>query len=114
MSQIDELSQNPEDPRKGPEINANGTIQVIFAAFFVLVAVILSNLVVGLTVNKTDELFKRADIYQNIKRVKQIDELENLLPKMSWRAVQLMSYLDKKLTGRNIRSQEYTEQSRKM
>lgn len=96
---MNELSTNPEKPELGTEVNVNGVIQFVFGCFFILVAVILSNLVVALTVNKTDELFKKADIHHNVKRVKQIDELEKLLPKMFWNQVQLLPYLMRKLSG---------------
>lgn len=59
--------------------SADGSVQIIFFLFILLVSIILANLIVGLTVNKTEELFERADHYQNIKEVKQIRSLETII-----------------------------------
>ena len=48
-------------------INVNGSLQIILVLFIMLVGIILANLIVGLTVNKTEELFQKADMHFNIK-----------------------------------------------
>lgn len=41
---------------------SNGTAQVLFVLFIFLSSVTISNLIVALTVNKTEELFKEAGV----------------------------------------------------
>ena len=48
-------------------ISINGSLQIILVLFIMLVGIILANLIVGLTVNKTEELFQKADMHFNIK-----------------------------------------------
>lgn len=55
---------------------SKGVLQALFVIFFFLVSIIISNLIIGLTVSKTDELFKEAGIIRMQKSVLQVRELE--------------------------------------
>ena len=88
-----------------------------------MVGIILANLIVGLTVNKTEELFEKADTHFNIKRVRQITLLESMLLQKRWRpkafqwfGVQLLPRLkakfvaDNNKTFKNIHSAKIKDQ----
>ena len=53
---------------------SNGSTQVLFIIFLLMVSIIVSNLIVGLTVNKTEELFKEAGVIRLEKTVLQVRE----------------------------------------
>ena len=53
------------DLRKNANVNA--TLQILIILFIMLVGIILANLIVALTISKTEELFQRADMLVNIK-----------------------------------------------
>lgn len=59
--------------------SSNGTVHILFILFVIFVSLILSNLIVGLTVNKTEELFCKADLHHTIKTIRQIHSLESLM-----------------------------------
>ena len=48
-------------------VNINGTLQILLILFIMLVGIILANLIVALTISKTEELFQKADKLFNIK-----------------------------------------------
>ena len=48
------------------------TTQIIFILFVFFISIVLVNLLVGLTVSKTEELFKDAGIYRLEKTVLQV------------------------------------------
>ena len=51
---------------------SNGSKQLLFVVFLLMISIIVSNLIVGLTVNKTEELFKEAGIIRLEKTVLQV------------------------------------------
>ena len=57
----------------------NGTAQVLFITFYFMISIILSNLIIGLTVNQTEMLFKQAGVIRLGKTVKQIVGIEDIL-----------------------------------
>ena len=59
----------------------NGSAQVLFVIFLFLSSVTISNLIVGLTVNKTEELFREAGVIRLEKTVLQIRGLEDIIVK---------------------------------
>ena len=83
------------------------------------VSIILANLIVGLTVNKTDELFQRADSYYNSKKVLNISMIEKLLlviglgkwipHKFSLKGIQLLDMLEAKISRKAHRNQNFLE-----
>ena len=48
------------------------TTQILFVLFLVFVSIVIANLLVGLTVSKTEELFKEAGVIRLEKTVLQI------------------------------------------
>ena len=68
-----------ENNAKYFDLSHNDIAQIIFVFFILLVSIILANLIVGLTVNKTDTLFKQADYYHNSKKVLNICKIEDIL-----------------------------------
>ena len=55
------------DVSDGKNIYINGTLQIILVLFILMGSLILANLIIGLTVNKTEQLFEMADTHYNIK-----------------------------------------------
>ena len=55
------------DVSDGKNIYINGTLQFILILFILMGSLILANLIIGLTVNKTEQLFEMADTHYNIK-----------------------------------------------
>jgi len=53
--------------------------QLVFIMLLVLISMIISNLVIGLTVNNTRELFKIAGIYRLGKTLRQIQDTESII-----------------------------------
>ena len=58
---------------------SNVITQIIFIMFLILVSMIISNLVIGLTVNNLRELFKIAGIYRLGKTLLQIQDTESII-----------------------------------
>ena len=89
------------------ESGSNFSTQILFVLFVFLASIAVSNLIVGLTVNKTEELFKEAGVIRLEKTALQVMGLEDVLvrekmmtiiPK-SWRKnyskiTQLFPFLD--------------------
>jgi hypothetical protein len=57
---------------------SNGTTQFVFLLFFFTVSIVISNLIIGLTVNETEILFKTAGAMRMQKTLLQIIGLENI------------------------------------
>ena len=55
------------------------TAQLFFVLFYLLVSIVLSNLIVGMTVSKTEELFKQATEIKMVAIAKEIIGVEKLL-----------------------------------
>ena len=51
---------------------SNGTAQLVFLLFLFVVTIVISNLLIAMTVSKTEELFKRAGIIRLEKTVVQV------------------------------------------
>lgn len=88
-------------------INVNGSLQIILILFIMSVGIILANLIVGLTVNKTEELFQKADMHFNIKVcVKETGSRKDAVLKMSkvcfdnFQRVNQINMLESLLTNR--------------
>ncbi len=60
---------------------SNGTAQLVFILFYFVISIVISNLIIGLTVNETEELFKTAGVMRVQKTVQQIMVLEDVLIK---------------------------------
>ncbi len=58
---------------------SNGTVQALFIFFVFLITITISNLIVGLTVNKTEALFKEAGVIRLKKTVLQVRFFHKLL-----------------------------------
>ena len=65
------------------EDNAQGSTQLIFVCFLVVGNIVIANLLIGLTVSKTEEMFKSAGILRLRKTVEQIIAVENMLASSS-------------------------------
>ena len=52
---------------KGDNININWTLQIILFLFIFVGGLILGNLITGLTVNRIEQLFEKAEMYFNVK-----------------------------------------------
>ena len=61
------------------EDNAQGSTQLIFVCFLVVGNIVIANLLIGLTVSKTEEMFKSAGILKLQKTVELIIAVENML-----------------------------------
>jgi transient receptor potential cation channel subfamily A protein 1 len=55
------------------------TVQILFVLFVFFISIVLVNLLVGLTVSKTEELFREAGIYRLEKTVLQVEQTTSLL-----------------------------------
>lgn len=55
------------------------TVQFLFVLFVFFISIVLVNLLVGLTVSKTEELFREAGIYRLEKTVLQVEQTTSLL-----------------------------------
>ena len=98
-------------------LSHNDVAQITFVFFIMFVSIILANLIVGLTVNKTDELFRKADNYYNSKKVLNISMIEKLLlvtgvskwipQKFSREGIQLLDMLEEKISRKINRSQNF-------
>ena len=51
---------------------SNGTTQVVFLIFLFVVSIVISNLLIAMTVSKTEELFKKAGVIRLEKTVGQV------------------------------------------
>ena len=51
----------------GDNININWTLQIILFLFIFVGGLILGNLITGLTVNRIEQLFEKAEMYFNVK-----------------------------------------------
>ena len=51
---------------------SSGTTQLVFLLFLFIVTIVISNLLIAMTVSKTEELFKRAGIIRLEKTVVQV------------------------------------------
>ena len=51
---------------------SNGTTQVVFLIFLFVVSIVISNLLIAMTVSKTEELFKMAGVIRLEKTVGQV------------------------------------------
>ena len=71
-------------------VGSNFSTQVLFILFFFIVSLIIANLVIGLTVAKTQELFEMAGIIKLQKTVLQIVGLESILMKLPTRLRELL------------------------
>jgi hypothetical protein len=58
---------------------SNGTAQAVFLFFFFIVSIVISNLLIGMTVSKTEELFKKAGLIKLEKMAEQIMGLEDIV-----------------------------------
>ena len=61
-----------------------GSAQLAFFLFVLMVNIVVANLLIGLTVNKTDELLKQAEILRLQKIVNQINAIESVIGTESW------------------------------
>ena len=57
--------------------------QLIFVGFLIFVSIVISNLLIGLTVNKTDKVFKNSGTLRLEKTVHQLVEIDALLQSKS-------------------------------
>ena len=57
--------------------------QLIFVGFLIFVNIVISNLLIGLTVNKTDKVFKNSGTLRLEKTVHQLVEIDALLQSKS-------------------------------
>ena len=57
---------------KFQDTGSNGTTQIMFVAFLFVITITISNLIVGLTVNRTEALFKEAGVIRLMKTVLQV------------------------------------------
>ena len=73
------------------EDNAQGSTQLIFVCFLVVGNIVIANLLIGLTVSKTEEMFKSAGILRLQKTVEQIIAVENMLASSSKRSKGVLS-----------------------
>ena len=55
------------DFMNGDNININWTLQIILFLFIFVGGLILGNLITGLTVNRIEQLFEKAEMYFNVK-----------------------------------------------
>ena len=53
----------------------NGTLQLIFFIYTLIVGIVLSYLIVALTVARMDEVYEKAEILQTVQKVMNIDEI---------------------------------------
>ena len=58
---------------------SNGTTQIVFLLFLFMVTIVISNLLIAMTVSKTEELFKRAGVIRLEKTVVQVMAIEGTL-----------------------------------
>ena len=86
-----------------------GSAQVAFFFFVLLCNIVIANLLIGLTVSKTEDLFKRAGVMRLEKTVNQIIGLDHVIEK-KWlkfifftRRMKLFSYINS-LLMKNIKS----------
>jgi hypothetical protein len=61
-----------------------GSAQLAFILFVLMVNIVVANLLIGLTVSKTDELFKQAGIHRLQKTATQITAVESVIGTESW------------------------------
>ena len=61
-----------------------GSAQLAFILFVLMVNIVVANLLIGLTVSKTDELFKQAGIHRLQKTANQINAIESVIGTESW------------------------------
>ena len=55
------------DFMNGDNININWTLQIILFLIIFVGGLILGNLITGLTVNRIEQLFEKAEMYFNVK-----------------------------------------------
>ena len=58
---------------------SNGTTQIVFLLFLFMVTIVISNLLIAMTVSKTEELFKEAGVIRLKKTVVQVMAIEGTL-----------------------------------
>ena len=58
---------------------ANYSSQLFFIAFYFMSSIALANMILGLTVNKTDELFKEASFIHQEKIIEQVISIEDVI-----------------------------------
>ena len=98
-------------------VDEKDVAQIIFVLFILLVTIIMGNLIIGLTVNKTEELFQMADDYLRIKKVLNIRSLENLTSsRCKWfpkpfqhEQLQLLKQLEKTANGQTNKKTTFCE-----
>ena len=56
-------------------VNVNGSLQLIFVLYTLLIAIVMAYLIVALTVARMDELFKKAELLQTVQNVMNIMEI---------------------------------------
>ena len=67
-------------PVKGPQgKGSNGTTQIVFILFLFVVSIVISNLLIGMTVSKTEELTKKAGVIRLEKTVGQVKGIEDIV-----------------------------------
>ena len=72
MSGEFEFESNFLPERVSEAEGSNGTTQVIFLIFLFVVSIVISNLLIAMTVSKTEELFKKAGVIRLEKTVGQV------------------------------------------
>ena len=79
-----EFELNPDFLWKEP-VPGSGDIstQILFFMFVIFVTIIIANLLIGLTVNQTDKLFKEADIIR-LQRVVYMIEFKDAFIEIFW------------------------------
>merc|ERR1712029_407188 len=62
------IEKNDDDEANLKNINVNWTLQIIFFLFTLVVGMVIGNLILALTVNKLDEVIKKGEIHQTLKK----------------------------------------------
>ena len=67
-------------PVDGPDgKSSNSTTQIVFILFLFVVSIVISNLLIAMTVSKTEELFKKAGVIRLEKTVGQVKGIEDIV-----------------------------------
>ena len=67
-------------PVEGPDgKSSNSTTQIVFILFLFVVSIVISNLLIAMTVSKTEELFKKAGVIRLEKTVGQVKGIEDII-----------------------------------
>ena len=79
--------------------------QLVFVLFYIIVSIAISNLLIGLTVSKTEELYKTARENRIEQTEKQVMETEIIFNQMVSKCCQI-SFLKKWLLGKSLLFQQ--------